>query len=177
MGLSKELSYEAGSFCHHCNSHRFLQPDIFKAFFSSTGTLGCLVCLAPSLFLLVYLHANVGPPVLQLPPCRTSSLPQLPISAPPTILNECFFFNSLVVGLLYSANFWQFWLFFVFKFVVGCVRKQIVSTYASILAGSEVIYILTLVSITKLLPVVIIPSLLPQMKYESHFLILHSHCR
>ena len=38
--------------------------------------------------------------------------------APPTGLNECFFFNSLVVGLPYSSIFCQFWWFFVFKFVV-----------------------------------------------------------
>ena len=53
-----------------------------------------------------------------LPPCLESSPPQLPVSALPTGLGECAFFNSLVVGLLYSSIFWQFWLFFVFKFVV-----------------------------------------------------------
>ena len=37
---------------------------------------------------------------------------------PPTGLDECFFFNSLVVGLPYSSIFCQFWLFFVFKFVI-----------------------------------------------------------
>ena len=31
------------------------------------------------------------------PPRHTSSLPQLPVSAPPTSLDECFFFNLLVV--------------------------------------------------------------------------------
>ena len=51
-------------------------------------------------------------------PCHKSSVPWLPISTPPTSLDECFFFNSLVVGLLYSLIFWQFWLFFVFKCVV-----------------------------------------------------------
>ena len=51
-------------------------------------------------------------------PCHTSSLPWPPVSVPPTGLDECFFFNSLVVGLLYSWIFWHFWLFFVFKFVV-----------------------------------------------------------
>ena len=40
---------------------------------------------------------------------------QLPVSAPPTGLEECFFFNSLVVRLPYSSIFCQFWLFFVFK--------------------------------------------------------------
>ena len=57
----------------------------FEGFFPHTGTLGCRVCLAPQLFLLVYLLANVGPPtppaaaspslVLQPPPCWESSPP------------------------------------------------------------------------------------------------------
>ena len=37
----------------------------FEALFSYPGTLGCAVCLAPQLFLPVYLHANVGLPSLQ----------------------------------------------------------------------------------------------------------------
>ena len=100
----------------------------FEALFPRPGTLGYMVCLASRVFLRVYPHANVGPhglpattlptPILQLPPCHRSSLPQLSIFAPPTSLNKCFFFNSLVVSLLYSSIFWQFWLFFVFKFVV-----------------------------------------------------------
>ena len=43
---------------------------------------------------------------------------QLSVSSPPTSLDECFFFNSLVVGLPYSLIFCQFWGFFVFKFVL-----------------------------------------------------------
>ena len=90
------------------------------------GTLGCSVCLAPQLFLPVYLHVNVGPPGLpataclgpQLPPFLESSLPQVSVFAPPTSLHECFFFNSLVVRLPCSLIFCQFWLLFVFKFVV-----------------------------------------------------------
>ena len=98
----------------------------FEALFPCTGTLGCVVYLAPQLFLPVYLHVNVGPPGLpataclgpQLPPFLESSLPQVSVFAPPTSLHECFFFNSLVVRLPYSLIFCQFWLFFVFKFVV-----------------------------------------------------------
>ena len=83
----------------------------FEALFPCAGTLGCTVCLAPQLFLPAYSHTNVGPPG---PPATT--LPQvlsawLPISAPPTGLDECFFFNSLVVELPYSLIFCQFWLF------------------------------------------------------------------
>ena len=108
----------------------------FEALFPRAGVLGCEVCFAPPPFLLVYLCANVGlrgllaaalpapfhspPPcwVRQLPPCRESSLPRLPISAPPTSLDECFFI-SLVVGLPYSSIFCQFWLFFVFKMLLS----------------------------------------------------------
>ena len=97
------------------------------------------------------LHANVGPPgppATTSPtqsssrslPCHVSSLPWLPVSSPFTNRDECFFFYSLVVRLPYSLIFWKFWLFFVFKVCCcpsfGCARRQSVSTYASILAGS-----------------------------------------
>ena len=100
-----------------------------------------MVCFVPLLFLPVYLCTNVGlyglpatalwgllaaawpaplhnpPPcwVLQPPPCLESSLPRLPVSTPPTCLDECFFFISLSVGLPYSLIFCQLWLFFIFK--------------------------------------------------------------
>ena len=87
-----------------------------------------MVCLAPQLFLLGYLDANAGAAqsssfhlahlVLQPLPCGMSFPPQLPVSALPSGLDECFFYNSVVVGLPYSSISWQFWLFFVFKFVV-----------------------------------------------------------
>ena len=90
----------------------------FEALFPHTGALGCAICLAPQLFLLVYPQANVGPPsppaaaspapVLQMRFCCESSPPWLPVSIPPTCLNECFSFNSLVVRLPYGSAFWQF---------------------------------------------------------------------
>ena len=90
----------------------------FEALFPCAGTLGFAVCLTPQLFLPVYLRANIGPPCLPataLPPVLSA---QLPISAPLTSLDECFFFISFVVGLPYSLIFHQFWLVFVFEFVV-----------------------------------------------------------
>ena len=56
--------------------------------------------------------------VCQLLPCRKSSPPRLPVSAPPSSLDECFFI-SLVVGLPYSSIFCQFWLFFAFKLLLS----------------------------------------------------------
>ena len=51
-------------------------------------------------------------------PCHASSRPQLPVSAPPTSLDEYFFFNSFIVRLPYSLIFWQFWLFFFFNWLL-----------------------------------------------------------
>ena len=53
----------------------------FEALFPHAGTLGCKVCLAPQLFLLVYPHANVGPPGLPaaLPWSSPPSCPSLPL--------------------------------------------------------------------------------------------------
>ena len=89
----------------------------FEALYPHAGALGCVVCFAPPLFLWVYLCVNVGPWGLlaavlpapfhsppppwvhQVSPCSESSPPRVPVSAPPTGLDECFFFISLVVGL------------------------------------------------------------------------------
>ena len=127
VGLSSELSCEAGSFSRSCNPHRCFPSEALRLYLPAR-MLGCTICLAPQLFLLVYRHKNVGPPgppaatspalVLWPLPCCESSALRLPISAPPTGLDECFFFNSLFVGLPYSLIFWRFWLFFVFAFVV-----------------------------------------------------------
>ena len=90
-----------------------------------------LLCSCSSRFICT---RNVGPPV---PPAVTlcvSSLPQLPASAPPTSLDECFFFDFLVVELPYSLIFWQFWLFLFLNWLLSFFwfeRRQSVSTYAS----------------------------------------------
>ena len=120
----------------------------FEALFPRAGALGRAVCLAPQLFLLVHLCTNVGPQDLpaaawpapfhnpppcwvhQLSPCHESSPPRLPVSVPPTGLDECFFFISLVVGLPYNSIFCPFWLFYVFKllsFFWLCEEAQCVS--------------------------------------------------
>ena len=122
----------------------------FEALFPRAGALGCVVCFAPPLFLPVYLCVNVGPRVLlaaALPPrwvcqplrCRNSSPPRLPISAPPTGLDECFFFISLVVRLPYSSIFCQFWLFFVFKLLLSffCLCKEAQCVYLCFHLGQK----------------------------------------
>ena len=122
MGLSNQLFCEGGSFSHQCNPHRFLQSEVLRLF-PHVGTLGCLAQWF-SQFICMQMWER---PVIQLwpcppwyasccltcldlqpPPCCVSSPSQLPVSAPPTSLNECFFFNSLVVRLPYISIFSQF---------------------------------------------------------------------
>ena len=137
MGLSKELSCEAGSFSHCRLNPTGVFYQWFEALFPHAGTLGCKVChlvrqllpRPPAAVLPTPLH-NLPPRwVRQPPPSRESSPPWLPVSAPPTGLDECFFFISLVVGLPYSLIFCQFWWFFVFKLLFSfwlCEEAQCV---------------------------------------------------
>ena len=60
---------------------------------------------------------------LVLPWPLESSLPRLPVSAPPTGLDECLFFISLVSDFLAVR----------FSVSSGCARRRSVSTYAAIL--------------------------------------------
>ena len=71
------------------------------------------------LFLPFYLPVNVGLPSPPDTPCCVSSPPQLPTSTPPTGLDECFFSNSLVIGLSYTLIFRQFWLFLFLNWLLS----------------------------------------------------------
>ena len=125
MGLSNELSCEAGSFSCCCLNPMGVFTQRFEALFPRAGALGCVVCFAPrhcsswliyariwgnttgqglpattlwGLLVAAWLAPFHNPPlhwVRQPLPCCESSLPQLPISAPPTGLDECFFFYLL----------------------------------------------------------------------------------
>ena len=62
-------------------------------------------------------------PILVPPRQRESCPPRLPVSAPPTGLDECLFFISLVSDFLAVG----------FSVSSGCSRRRSVSTYAAIL--------------------------------------------
>ena len=110
----------------------------FEALFPYAGALGCAVCFAShrsSRFICV----NVGPQgllVVRLPaPFVTHSASlgstmamgvlsaPVPVSAPPTGLDVCFFFIYLVSDFLAIR----------FSVSSGCARRSSVSTYADIL--------------------------------------------
>ena len=73
--------------------------------------------------------------------------PWLPVSTPPASLDECFFFNSLIVRLPYSSMF-CIAVLVVFCFQIccpsfTCARKQNLSAYTSILARSVCLFLIT----------------------------------
>ena len=103
-GISSKLSYVAGNFFHHRNSCKFLQLEVLRLSFPALEpwvmwSVSLPSCSSQFIHTLMRDH-----PILQLLPCHASSLPQLPIYAPPTSLDECFFFNSLVVRY-YTVQF------------------------------------------------------------------------
>ena len=141
VGLSNELSCEAGSFSCHLNRHRFFQSEVLRLYFPVVEpwvVWSLLVPWLPRSYFSWFICTQIWDCLVhQLLPCHKSSSPWLPVFAPPTSVDEGFFFNSLVVRLPYSSIFWQLWLLFVFKCCCtfcGCARRHSVSTYASILA-------------------------------------------
>ena len=110
----------------------------FEALFPCTGALGCAVCFAPRHLsgLSVRECGAAGSAPAPLVPhsaslglataTRVLSTP-VPISAPPTGLDECLFFISLVLdppAVRFSVS-------------SGCARRRSVSTYAAILVLLE----------------------------------------
>ena len=152
MSLSNELSCGGGSFSHPHNPHRFLQAEVLRLYF-----LGCTVCLAPQLFLLVYPRANVGLPGMPATASPTWSSshclaahPLHPSCLSPPLLPVWMNVSSLTPWL---SDFYTVWfsgssgcfLFLICYCPFGCARRQSVSTYTSILAASlnDIYFILT----------------------------------
>ena len=115
-GLLRSLPFVLVYLCENMGP-RGLLPATLPARFSTT--------LSPALS--VYLCENIGPQgllVVRLLPRAShtlpvssrhsnqgeSSPPWLPVSAPPTRLDECLFFISLVLDFLARLIFCQFWL-------------------------------------------------------------------
>ena len=145
MGLSNKLSCEAWSFSHCClNPYRCFQSEFLRLYFPElepwvaqpVSLLSCSSQFSYTEMLDHLLSLPLPLPVHQLLSYCESSTPQQPISTCPTSVDECFFFNLLIVRLSYSLIFWQFWLFFVFKFVVAFI----------LVVGGGKVYLTTLTS-------------------------------
>ena len=120
---------DTSSFSHHNNPHRFLQPEVLRLYFACTVTLDYAVCLTPQLFLPVYLHKNMGPPIPQVTPwpgLLAAALPAPALQPPLCLLPVWMNVSSLTPWLsdFHSVRFFcQFWRVFVFKFVVLLVVR------------------------------------------------------
>ena len=116
MALSSELSF-GWEFSQLPQPPQVFSVRGFEALVPHTGTLRCRVCLAPQLFLPVYLHANGDHMVHQLSPCPPWSssycLATSPLhsSCPSPPLLPVWMVDSLVVRLLYSSDSSGWFLF------------------------------------------------------------------
>ena len=89
MGLSNELSCEAGSFSLCCNTHRFFHSEVVRLYFPTLEPWVAWFVPLP-LFLLVHPHMNVGlpaPPATALPGPPATDSPGLPAAALPRVLS------------------------------------------------------------------------------------------
>ena len=93
-----------------------LSPALSVYLFANVGPQGLLVLRLPVPF--IPHSASLGPATAT----RVLSTP-VPVSAPPTGLDECLFFISLVSDFLAVG----------FSVSSGCARRRSVSTYAAIL--------------------------------------------
>ena len=100
-----------------------LSPALLVYLCANVGLQGLLVVRLPTPF--VPHSASLGPPWP-----RESSLPQLPVSVPPTGLDEGLFFISLVSDFLAVR----------FSVSSGCARRRSVSTYAAILVLIQILF-------------------------------------
>ena len=115
---------------------RGVLPTALPAPFSATlsPALSVYLCtnVEPQGLLVVRLRAPFVPHSASLGPPRQheSFPPWLPVSVPPTRLDECLFFISLVLGFLAIR----------FSVSCGCVRRRSVSTYAAILVLPHIFF-------------------------------------
>ena len=125
----------------------------FEALFPRTGAIGCAVCFAPSPFLPVYICVNVGPGGLLAVALPAPFVPQSAMSLDPAMLPRPCFLSLALLPVWTNVSSLSAWLsdFHAVQFSVisgcflflncccpfGCARRHSVSTYASILAGSQ----------------------------------------
>ena len=118
VSLSNKFSGEAESLSQCLSPHRFFQSEVLRLYFSVLEPWVLQSTFLPSCSSW-FMHTQMWDLLLCQPLfCHETSLPCLSISAPPTSVDEYFFFNFWVLRLPYSLIFCQLWLFFVFKFVV-----------------------------------------------------------
>ena len=127
LGVSSATTNPIGSYSQRFWGYSFLHwnPGLHSLSHSPVVPPGLSKCICAT--------CTLSPHPLSMPaaisPACSITMPHVlsglaAVSTPPTSVDECFFFNSLVVELSYSLIFWQFWLLFVFKFAVLVLVMQ-----------------------------------------------------
>ena len=139
MGPSNGLSCETGSFSHHCNPLRFLQPEVLRLYLPALEPWVAGSVLLPSCFSQFFQKQMWDHPVCQPLPCRMSFPPRLPISSSPTSLDEGFFFNSLVGQTSIQFNYLAVWLFLFLNWLLSffLLCKEVKHIYLHLQLGQK----------------------------------------
>ena len=111
MGLSNGLSCETGSFSCCCLNPQVFSVRDLRLYFPALEPWVAQSVSLPSCSS-QFICMRVWDLLIYQPPTCCKSSPPGCHSPPPSIgLDECFFFNSLVVRLPYSLIFCHFWLY------------------------------------------------------------------
>ena len=148
MGLSNELSCEAGSFfCCRLNPHRCFQSEALRLYFLKLGPWVVWSVLLPSCSS-QFIHTRMWDSLLHQPLlCLVCQLPCMsPLLPSPPLLLVWMNVSCLIPWLsdFHTVRFSVTSGCFLFLNCCcpsfGCARRHSVSTYASILAGNHPVY-------------------------------------
>ena len=162
MGSLRETAWDSQRFFHQLYPCRVLQPDVMETYLPGTGTLGS-GC-----------WCGAGTPRSQdIPPeflstthgCRTSPFHN---SAPPTSLNECDFFNFVVVRLPFNpiSDSSKWWLFYISVVNLMWLCKEVSHVYLCLHLDENTYIFLISNSACSLLVYKFLSRKYPAMYYE-----------
>ena len=120
VGSLRGTAWGSRSFFHWLNPHWFLQPEVVRTYLPGTGTLGwgawCGAGTSHS--------QDISPEFLSTTHRWGTSL--FCICAPPTHLDGCGFFNSIVVRLPFNSisDSSEWWLFYILVVILMWLCKE-----------------------------------------------------
>ena len=151
VGSLRGTAWISRCFFHWLNPHWFLQPEIVGTYVPGTGILGWGAWWRGYLVWEAWYgvsipHSWVIPLEFLSTICGSGTSPFC-ISAPPTSLDGCGFFNSVVVWLPFYliSDGSEWWLLYILVLILMWLCKEVscVYTYGTILTGSPQVYLLT----------------------------------
>ena len=137
VGSLGGTAWDSRSFFHILNSHWFLQPEVVGTYFSYIGTLGWGAWCGTGTP-----HSQDIPPQFLSTTHGCGTRP-FHISTPPTSLNGCGFFNSVVIRLPFNSisDVPEWWWFYNLAVILMCLCKDPSHVYyTAILTRSRLVF-------------------------------------